>query len=151
MAEFDLQDFLPYLLNQAAETTSREFAAYYRDRYGLLRTDWRVLFHLGRYGGMNAAAIAARAMIHKTKISRSVAKLTAKGFVAAAGDADDRRRVGLSLTARGRAAFDDLAERARGYDAALLRGLPPGEARALKAVLRRLAGPSGADGGRSDP
>ncbi len=33
--DFDLQDFLPYLLNQAAEATSRGFQATYRARYGL--------------------------------------------------------------------------------------------------------------------
>jgi len=49
---FDLQDFLPYLLNQAADASSLGFQKYYKDRYGMLRTEWRVLFHLGRYGAM---------------------------------------------------------------------------------------------------
>ena len=45
-------DFLPYLLAMAAEKTSQEFQRYYKDRYGMLRTEWRVLFHLGCYGDM---------------------------------------------------------------------------------------------------
>ena len=44
---FDLQLFLPYLLNQAAEESSLSFQRVYKDRYGMLRTEWRVLFHLG--------------------------------------------------------------------------------------------------------
>ena len=74
--EFDLQDFLPYLLNQAAEVSSLEFQQVYRDRYGMLRTEWRVLFHLGLYGTMTAAQIGSRAKMHKTKISRAVQRLS---------------------------------------------------------------------------
>ena len=48
--EFQLQQFLPYLLNQAAEVSSLEFQQIYKDRYGMLRTEWRVLFHLCLYG-----------------------------------------------------------------------------------------------------
>ena len=35
-SDFDLQDFLPYLLNQAAEASSLEFQQLYKDRYGML-------------------------------------------------------------------------------------------------------------------
>ena len=45
--EFNLHDFLPYLLNQAAEESSLAFQQIYKGRYGMLRTEWRVLFHLG--------------------------------------------------------------------------------------------------------
>ena len=51
---FDLTDFVPYLLNQAAEQSSLGFQRYYKGRYGMLRTEWRVLFHLGRYGDQTA-------------------------------------------------------------------------------------------------
>jgi hypothetical protein len=45
--DFDLQLFLPYLLNQAAEDSSLSFQRVYKDRYGMLRTEWRVLFIWG--------------------------------------------------------------------------------------------------------
>jgi hypothetical protein len=48
--EFELSDFTPYLLNAAAEAQSLRFSRVYKDSYGMLRTEWRVLFHLGRYG-----------------------------------------------------------------------------------------------------
>ena len=51
--DFDLSSFLPYALNQAAEATSIGFQKFYRQQYGMLRTEWRVLFHLGRYGEMD--------------------------------------------------------------------------------------------------
>ena len=37
MPDFELQNFLPYLLNQAAESSSMAFRTYYRDKYGMLR------------------------------------------------------------------------------------------------------------------
>jgi DNA-binding MarR family transcriptional regulator len=47
----------------------------------MLRTEWRVLFHLGRYGAMSAREISRRAGIHKTKVSRAVAALERKRFL----------------------------------------------------------------------
>ena len=78
---FELTHFLPYLLNQAAEASSLAFQRTYKDRYGMLRTEWRVLFHLGLYGEMTASDIGQRANMHKTKISRAVQKLTERRFV----------------------------------------------------------------------
>ena len=51
--DFHLSNFLPYLLNQAAEQASQKFAAVYRAEYGLQRTDWRVLAHLGEFGKLS--------------------------------------------------------------------------------------------------
>ena len=61
--DFDLQDFLPYLLNQAAEATSKGFHATYKAAYGMTRTQWRVLAHLGKFGAMTARDICARSHI----------------------------------------------------------------------------------------
>ncbi|NDH26495.1 MAG: MarR family transcriptional regulator, partial [Rhodobacteraceae bacterium] len=47
--DFDIRQFIPYLLNQAAEESSLAFQRIYKDRYGMLRGEWRVLFHLGIY------------------------------------------------------------------------------------------------------
>ena len=95
--EFDVLQFLPYLLNQAAEQTSREFQRIYRDRYGMLRTEWRVLFHLGKFGALTSHDIVEKAKIHKTKISRAVSALENKGFLKRERDNQDRRRENLSL------------------------------------------------------
>ncbi|MBJ6372184.1 MarR family winged helix-turn-helix transcriptional regulator [Sedimentitalea arenosa] len=137
--EFDLQDFLPYLLNQAAEESSLAFQKIYKDRYGMLRTDWRVLFHLGIYGEMTAKEIGLRASIHKTKISRSVQRLAEKRFLQRTRDAADRRSEKLVLTAAGEAAYRDLRSVAQEYDAQLLASFSEEDAVALRRMLRRLA------------
>ena len=78
---FDLMLFLPYLLNQAAEESSIAFQRLYKDRYGMLRTEWRVLFHLGYYGDKTAREICDMSKMHKTKVSRAVAALEKRRFL----------------------------------------------------------------------
>lgn len=138
--DFDLQLFLPYLLNQAAEVSSIGFQQIYKDRYGMLRTDWRVLFHLGLYGRMTARDIGRVAKVHKTKISRAVASLEARRFLTRQEDAADRRVEHLMLTPAGQAAYRDLHDVARRYDAALVADLAPEEVAVLRRVLTHLAG-----------
>lgn len=138
--DFDLQNFLPYLLNQAAEESSITFQKVYKDRYGMLRNEWRVLFHLGIYGRMTARDIGARSKLHKTKISRAVAKLAERRFLVRERDPDDRRLEYLELTRAGAAAYRDLHGVAQGYDQRLMAQFSPDEAAMLRNMLHRLAG-----------
>lgn len=137
---FALQNFLPYLLNRAAEESSLEFQAHYKNRYGMLRNEWRVLFHLGTYGQMTAKEIGQRAKIHKTKISRAVAKLSDRRFVSRSRDEKDRRSEHLRLTPTGEAAYRDLRTQALSYDAELAARFTPDEVELLRRMLRALAG-----------
>lgn len=139
MSDFDLEQFLPYLLNQAAEASSLEFQQVYKDRYGMLRNEWRVLFHLGMYGQLTASDIASRAGLHKTKISRAVSKLEARRFLTRERDSNDRRVEHLALTAAGQSAYADLSDVAQRYDAALVEDLDPEDAGKLRLILRNLA------------
>ena len=145
-ADFDLENFLPYLLNQAAEATSRSFHASYKSAYGMTRTQWRVLAHLGKFGSMTARDICARSHVEKTKVSRAVAALEAEGLLARTPSEADRRAELLCLTEAGQAVFADLGQKAIAYDADLRARLGP-EARALEALLRRIATNLPRDGG----
>lgn len=138
--DFSLQDFLPFLLNRAAEDSSLEFQSHYKNRYGMLRNEWRVLFHLGTYGQMTAKDIGQRAKIHKTKISRAVAKLAERRFVSRSRDEKDRRSEHLRLTPTGEAAYRDLRSQAESYDAELAARFTPDEVALLRSMLRKLAG-----------
>ncbi|SDE79567.1 MarR family transcriptional regulator [Limimaricola pyoseonensis] len=137
--DFDLRDFTPYLLAVAGEVASLEFAAVYKARYGMTRSEWRVLFHLGRYGPMTATEIGARARLHKTKISRAVRALELKRFVSRETLEEDRRSERLALRAPGRAAYADLGTAAAAFEARLEARLGAEEARDLRRMLRRLA------------
>ena len=138
--DFDLRNFLPFLLNQAAEESSLDFQKVYKNRYGMLRTEWRVLFHLGNYGEMTAKQIGERAKMHKTKISRAVHKLEQRRYLRRTRDENDRRMERLTLTPAGLAVYRELRDIARDYDARLAGMFTTGEAALLRMKLRRLAG-----------
>lgn len=136
---FELLEFLPYLLNQAAEESSLKFQKVYKDRYGMLRTEWRVLFHLGIFGQMTATDIGARAKMHKTKISRAVQRLTQRRFVRRARSDTDRRVEWLELTPAGEAAYRDLRSVADTYQQSLQSRFTSEEMQVLTSMLSRLA------------
>jgi DNA-binding MarR family transcriptional regulator len=137
---FDLDRFLPYLLNQAAEATSQGFQALYRNRYGMTRTQWRVMANLGKYGAMTARDICATSHEDKTKVSRAVAALEHQGFLTRTPSNEDRRAENLSLTDSGRAVFTDLGQHAIDYDRALRDRLGADLAARLDGLLLLLVG-----------
>ena len=138
--DFDLKNFMPYLLNQAADVTSRGFEAAYKTKYGMLRTEWRVLFHLGRYGALTAKDICTRARIHKTKVSRAVQALEDKRYLTRKALENDRRHETLSLTPSGARVFEDLLQEAKRFDADMMAGFTAGEAAQVRTLLRKIAG-----------
>lgn len=136
--DFDLDRFLPYLLNQAAEATSKDFHATYRAAYGMTRTQWRVMANLGKFGAMTARDICAVSHMEKTKVSRAVAALQAEGWLSRAPSPTDGRAENLSLTEAGQMVFADLGQRALAYDRGLREALGPDLAGQLDALLRQL-------------
>ena len=135
---FDLDDFLPYLLNQAAEAASRGFQDIYRSGYGMTRTQWRILANLGRFGAMTARDICAMSHIEKTKVSRAVASLELEGLLARCPSEQDRRAEVLSLTPKGMVVFADLGRQAIDYDRAMRASLGNKASSELNLLLRAI-------------
>jgi len=136
---FDLQAFLPYCLNQAAEAASAGFQRFYQERYHMTRPQWRVLVHLGQFGDMTASAIARKAGLDKTKVSRAVFDLEQRGWLIRQRDGRDRRVEHLNLTGPGQTVFRELGKVAVEHDAAILAGITAEEETLLRAVLKKLA------------
>lgn len=136
---FDLLDFMPYLLNQAADATSRDFEANYKVKYAMLRTEWRVIFHLGRYGTMTAKDICDRARIHKTKVSRAVHALEKKRFLRRKELPDDRRHEHLFLTPEGTRVFEDLLADAKRFDTEMMAEFSADEKAAVRNFLIKIS------------
>lgn len=134
----DLERFLPYRLDILAESVSRGLSRLYKEPYGLGVPEWRVLAHLGQYAPITAKAIGAHSRMHKTKVSRAVAGLEALGFLVRSGSREDRREDLLSLTAKGKAAYDDLAPKAADFARHLLDDLSAAERRALEHAIDHL-------------
>lgn len=117
--EFDLETFLPFRLNRAAEFIALRFAATYKAEYGLTRPEWRTLAALGSSGRMTATAVGAHSTMHKTKVSRAVFALEERRWLKRTQDEDDRRVEHLELTAAGQNAYRELTRLAADYSAEL--------------------------------
>ena len=140
--EFDLATFLPYVLNRAAEKTSEQFESVYKKRYGMLRMEWRVLFHLGRYGPLTAKDICIKGDLHKTKVSRAVAALEDKRFLSRNIFPDDRRYELLVLSVNGQNVYNDLCHEAAHFHDHMVSQLPDGAVHAMINALNILLSPS---------
>ena len=109
-----LEGFLPHRLNVLSSLVSQALTQVY-SKYGIGIPEWRVLVSLGQFGVMTGKAIGARTHMHKTKVSRAVAQLEERKFVARRANRADLREAFLSLTPAGRAVFEELAPRARAF------------------------------------
>lgn len=135
---FDLGNFLPYMLNQVAESVSKSFQARYQKDFGLSRTQWRILAHLNAQGGLTAKEIIARIHEDKVSVSRAVAALEASGRLSRQPVRRDRRFGELYLTPEGRELFAQLTERAHAFETDLARTLGNESTRELRSVLEKL-------------
>ena len=98
MNDFRLDDFLPYLLNNAAESTSRAFSEHYRKDFGMTRAQWVILARLERMGGLSQKELADVLEVEPISVARLIDRLQARGLVERRPDATDRRVWRLHLT-----------------------------------------------------
>lgn len=135
---FDLDDFLPFRLHLAAESTSQRFYPQYRDEFSINRTEWRVLFHIGQHGPINAKHISRMSRLEKSKISRAITKLEQRGWLERSYSKEHRRSHDLLLTTNGTEMFRKLAEMASDFNALLEEHLGKGEMQNILQQLRSL-------------
>ena len=133
--DFDLEAFLPYRLNRAAELVGLRFAAKYKELYGLTRPEWRTLAALGSSGRLTATEIGIHSTMHKTKVSRAVFSLEQYRWLKRSEDERDRRSEHLELSAAGVRAYKELTDLARDYQAELQEALGPAGIKALSTGL----------------
>ncbi|MEM1412278.1 MAG: MarR family transcriptional regulator [Pseudomonadota bacterium] len=136
--DFALEAFLPYRLSLLSNTVSEGIAATYRDEHGLSVTEWRVIAILGRFPGVTATDVMARAAMDKVAVSRAVSRLVDKSLVQRNENAQDRRRVGLRLTRRGVRTFNAVVPKAHAYEQRLLAELSAEERATLNHLIDTL-------------
>lgn len=132
---FDLESFLPYRLNRAAELISLSFAKEYKSRYQMTRPEWRTLAALGSVGRMTATEVGVHSHMHKTKVSRAVHTLEQRRWLKRTEDGADRRVEHLELTPLGQNSYLEIADIARAYQASLEQSLGQGAIGRIEAGL----------------
>jgi DNA-binding MarR family transcriptional regulator len=137
-ARLELERFLPYRLNVAAEAVSRALSRIYAENHGIGIPEWRVIATLGQFGRTTAKAIGAHSRMHKTKVSRAIALLEDRGLVSRAANAADRREEFLELTTKGERLYDELAPKALGFERSLIERIGRRDAARFEQLLGRL-------------
>lgn len=135
----DLDRFLPYRLSVLSNRVSSEIARHYSDRFGLTIPEWRVMAVLGQTPHLSARDVAARTAMDKVQVSRAVASLVEGRRVQRRDDAGDGRVTRLSLTAKGRAIYDQIVPLALNLEAVFLSTLTREERETLDRLMRKLS------------
>lgn len=112
---FNIESFLPYRLNRAAERLSGHFMRQCDVGGEVSWTEWQVLWSLGEGLHGTAKAISGHAGLTKTKVSRAVKALEDRSWLGRQRDTVDRRFEILTLTDSGQAAYTELKRCAADY------------------------------------
>jgi DNA-binding MarR family transcriptional regulator len=137
-----LEDFLPHRLNVLSSLISQALTGVY-GRYGIGIPEWRVLVTLGENGVITGKAIGAKTHMHKTKVSRAVARLEHRKLLARRANRADLRESFLTLTPSGRSVYEELAPHALDFMDRLFEVVAPADRpafdRAMQELTRRSA------------
>ena len=139
----DLAHFVPYRLSVLTNRVSSAIARTYSERFDLTIPEWRVMAVLGGAGGFSAGDVAQRTAMDKVQVSRAIARLVENKRVQRVVDADDGRVARLSLTAKGRAIYDEIVPLALGLEDLLLEALSPAERAKLDEIMTKLNAQAG--------
>ena len=107
--------------------------------YGLTAQQRMIVRILGRFPGLVAGQLADLLRIHPGTLSTALARLEKRGLVARRRDADDRRRVIIALTAKGRRFDIPMRSTVESAVAQVLAAISPRDMVVFKRCLRSLA------------
>jgi MarR family transcriptional regulator, lower aerobic nicotinate degradation pathway regulator len=135
-ASYRLDGQVGFMLRQAYQRHAAIFAARFPD--GLTPTQWAALAKLAELGPTSQNLLGRRTAMDVATIKGVVARLRERGLVATNADPDDRRRVVVTLTDAGRAAYARTAVTARQVSEETLAALKPRERETLLKLLAEL-------------
>jgi DNA-binding MarR family transcriptional regulator len=133
-----LDTFLPYRLNVLAAVVSDSLSKVYAKRFGISVPEWRVLAALGERPELTGRDVGVSTRMHKTKVSRTMAALEARGLLTRRPGADDRREAYAALTEKGRAVYQELVPMALSFARDLQAVLSPEERAAFERSLAKV-------------
>ena len=136
-SNLSLEHRLAYRFSILAAMVTRCIGDLYR-KHGLTVGGWRTLSIIGRYEPIFPSGIAERTSVDADKVTRAVDRLVANGLVARKTDAQDRRRIVLTLTARGRRVHGEIDQVRRVTEEKFLTALSQEEATQFYAALDKL-------------
>ena len=130
-----LTSYLPYLLRQADQTLSAPFYEVLT-RYGVARSEWRVLAVLEELGDLGVVELANAALSPEPTVTHALGRLEERGLVTRTPREEDRRQRVVAITRTGSSLTATLIGEARELETDALAGA--GDLTDLADQLRRL-------------
>jgi DNA-binding MarR family transcriptional regulator len=134
----DLEQRSFYRFSVLAMQINRAVTQAYVQRYGRPANGWKVVTVLGRFGSLSASQIHAHTTLEMDKITRIVDSLVENGLALRQQDSADRRRVIVSLSAKGRRINSQIEDMIAAMEREFLIVLSRDERDTLYGLLDRL-------------
>jgi DNA-binding MarR family transcriptional regulator len=127
-----------YRFSLLAAQINRAIGRAYVQRHGRPAHGWRVLTVLGNFGPLSASDITHHNTLEIDKVTRIVDSLVEQGLVTRQQDSEDRRKVIVALTARGKRTYVQIEEMIGQMEHEFLIVLSSEEREMLYDILERL-------------
>jgi MarR family transcriptional regulator, organic hydroperoxide resistance regulator len=136
--DFELNDYLPYLINRVGSVMALRFGAEVLAPNGLSIAMWRVLAVLSSHGEQRHTDLADLTSIEVSTLTRIVTRLVRIGLVARAPSKTSRREIVVALSERGTHLVERLIPLGQRYEDIASSGLSKQERAVLRRALRHM-------------
>ena len=136
--QLSLDAFMPFRLSVVSNVVSDAVASSYQALFGLRIPEWRLVAVIAESDGLSQQQLGQRTRMDKVTVSRAAIALAERGLIARRGNPADQRSHLLSLTAAGRALYDQVAPQALAMEARIFGGLSAEELAQLARMLHRI-------------
>lgn len=109
-----------------------------KERFELSRVEFVIVYNLAVAGNFTASEIASSTAFPKNTLSRAINRLVRLGLIDRTADGEDRRSQILSLSAAGRAIYDEALPRFAGLEQEMLAPLSLVEREMLSLLLAKV-------------
>ncbi|MET0867233.1 MAG: homoprotocatechuate degradation operon regulator HpaR [Pseudorhodoplanes sp.] len=130
---------LPMQLMLAREAVMQRFRPHLTTR-GLTDQQWRIVRALNEVETIEIADLGRVCCLHAASLSRILPKLEQDGLIARKISKSDQRRVIVSLTAKGRRLFDEVAPESEEIYSTLAREIGPARLDRIYSLLDEVIG-----------
>ncbi|MBI2737582.1 MAG: winged helix-turn-helix transcriptional regulator [Rhodospirillales bacterium] len=134
----DLKHRSFYRLSLLATQINRAIANAYVKNFGRPAHAWRVVTVLGAFGPLSASQINSHTTLEMDKVTRIVDRLVEQGLATRDEDPNDRRRVVIALSARGKRVNAQIEQMIADMEREFLIVLSRNERESLYSLLDRL-------------
>lgn len=133
-----LTDLLNYQLHLILGFSSAPIVRLCENEFGITLHEWGYVGLLAAFGPIAPSELALRSGMDRSRTSKALMPLVAKGLVERRSVPGDGRRATVALTAQGRRLYQRLFARACAVHGQLLDGFQPSERTDLARLLARL-------------